>query len=58
MIDDGRRRDTAFFSVIEEEWPIVKEALELWLVEGNFDGEGKQMRRLEEIREESKGKKV
>jgi len=46
----GRRRDTSWFSVIEEEWDIVKVALEEWLRDENFE-DGKQKRKLEEIRE-------
>ena len=50
MIVKGRRRDTSWFSVIEEEWDIVKVALEEWLRDENFE-DGKQKRKLEEIRE-------
>jgi hypothetical protein len=53
MIIKNRRRDTAWFRIIEEEWHgHVKEALERWLLPGNFDEEGKQKRKLEEIRGE------
>jgi len=36
----------------EGEWPLVKEALEHWLREENFDESGMQKRRLEDIRGE------
>ena len=31
MVVKGRNRDTAWFSMIEEEWPARKEAMERWL---------------------------
>jgi len=51
MIVKGKNRDTAWFSVIDGEWPQVKDALVAWMDEGNFDENGKQKRRLEEIRD-------
>lgn len=50
MVLKGRSRDTAWFSVVDEEWEGVKRGFEGWLDEGNFDGEGRQRRRLEEFR--------
>ena len=51
MIVKGRSRDSAWFSVTDEEWVGgVKEALESWLQKGNFDEEGGQRRKLEDIR--------
>lgn len=50
MIAKGRSRDSAWFSVLEEEWLLAKAALEEWLSPGNFDGEGRQIRRLEDVR--------
>jgi RimJ/RimL family protein N-acetyltransferase len=49
-IRKGRNRDTAWFSIIDSEWPFCKSAFEKWLSEENFDEEGRQQRRLEEIR--------
>jgi hypothetical protein len=52
MVVKGRRRDTAWYSGIHDEWNGgIKEALEKWLSKENFDKEGKQVRKLEEIRE-------
>jgi RimJ/RimL family protein N-acetyltransferase len=42
MIVKGRTRDTAWFSMIDSEWPKRKEAFETWLRPTNFDGEGRQ----------------
>ena len=55
MVIKGRRRDTAWFSVVEEEWDGVKGALEEWLKESNFEG-GVQSVRLEELRERARTK--
>ncbi|KAH6989118.1 acyl-CoA N-acyltransferase [Ilyonectria sp. MPI-CAGE-AT-0026] len=51
MIIKGRRRDTAWFSITDEEWPVVKQGLEGWLSENNFDEQGKQRKSLKEIRQ-------
>ncbi|KAE8135636.1 acyl-CoA N-acyltransferase [Aspergillus pseudotamarii] len=58
MVVKGRNRDTAWFSMLREEWDGrgVKEALEGWLAEDNFDESGAQRRGLEAIREELLGK--
>ncbi len=46
----GRNRDTAWFSIVDGEWPTVRTALEAWLSPDNFDPDGDQLRRLEDIR--------
>ena len=38
----GRNRDTAWFSMIDSEWPGIKAAFERWLDAANFDGDGRQ----------------
>ena len=47
---NGKTRDSDWLSVIEEDWPLVKLALERWLDEKNFDHKGKQRLSLEDIR--------
>lgn len=42
MIVKGRSRDTAWFSMLDSEWPVRKEAFERWLLPSNFDGMGRQ----------------
>jgi RimJ/RimL family protein N-acetyltransferase len=49
---NGKTRDSDWLSVIEEDWPLVKLALERWLDEKNFDREGKQLWSVEDIRSE------
>ena len=40
VVYKGRNRDTAWFSIIDSEWPALKRAYGEWLAEGNFDAEG------------------
>ena len=42
MIAKGRNRDTAYFSMLDSEWPARKAAFEQWLAPENFDAGGKQ----------------
>lgn len=46
----GRNRDTAWYSVINREWPVLRAVFELWLDPANFDAAGNQRRRLSELR--------
>ena len=46
----GRNRDTAWYSVIDRDWPAVKNALEHWLDPANFDESGRQKRSLASFR--------
>jgi hypothetical protein len=49
----GQNRDTAWYSIIDKEWPALKRAYQEWLDPANFDSEGRQKRRLEELRAEA-----
>ncbi len=49
MVVKGRNRDTAWYSVIDSEWPRVRRAFEAWLDPSNFDASGRQKRRLAEL---------
>jgi RimJ/RimL family protein N-acetyltransferase len=42
----GRNRDTAWYSVIDAEWPTLREAYLTWLTPANFDDAGRQRIRL------------
>lgn len=42
----GRNRDTAWFSVIDKEWPGLRAAYQTWLDPANFDADGKQKQAL------------
>ena len=50
MIVKGRSRDTAWYSVIDGEWPRVRAGFERWLDAGNFDAAGRQRRTLADCR--------
>jgi RimJ/RimL family protein N-acetyltransferase len=46
----GRSRDTAWFSIIDSEWPALRAAFERWLDPANFDAERRQRRNLHSLR--------
>ncbi len=46
MIVKGRNRDTAWFSMLDSEWPSRKREFERWLAPANFDERGQQRTRL------------
>jgi hypothetical protein len=50
MVIKDRNRDTAWFSMLDGEWPVVRAAFEAWLAPENFDEEGRQRRSLAEVR--------
>jgi RimJ/RimL family protein N-acetyltransferase len=50
MLVKGENRDTAWFSIIDQDWPALKAAFEQWLAPANFDATGRQKRRLENLR--------
>jgi RimJ/RimL family protein N-acetyltransferase len=47
----GRNRDTAWFSILDREWPPLRAAFERWLEPENFDPSGQQRRSLAELRD-------
>ncbi len=42
----GRNRDTAWFSLLDGEWPTVRAGFEAWLDETNFDAGGTEKAKL------------
>lgn len=46
----NRNRDTAWFSIIDSEWPGLKYAFEQWLDPANFDEKGSQRQSLAAFR--------
>ena len=50
MVTKGRNRDTAWFAMTDGDWPAVRAAFTAWLDRSNFDAQGRQVRRLEELR--------
>jgi RimJ/RimL family protein N-acetyltransferase len=49
MIVKGRNRDTAWFSMLDQEWPARKAAYERWLSPDNFDASGRQKTSLSDL---------
>jgi RimJ/RimL family protein N-acetyltransferase len=49
MIVKGRNRDTAWYSMLDGEWPARKLAFERWLEPENFDNQGRQRVRLSDL---------
>ena len=50
VVYKGRSRDTAWFSITDGEWPMLRTAFERWLAPGNFDAEGRQRMALDRFR--------
>jgi len=48
----GRSRDTAWYSILDKDWPVAKRAFEAWLAPENFDAAGRQKRKLADLRAE------
>ena len=46
MIVKGRSRDTAWFAILDSEWPARKAMFERWLAPENFDRDGRQKTKL------------
>ncbi len=47
MIQKGQNRDTAWFAMIDQDWPRLRAAYQAWLAPGNFDAAGQQRARLD-----------
>ncbi len=54
MVVKGRNRDTAWFSMLDHEWPAIRARFEAWLDPDNFDEDGRQKRQLSEIGREDR----
>lgn len=48
MIVKGRNRDTAWFAMLDGQWPAIRAGFERWLEPANFDADGQQRRSLRE----------
>jgi len=49
IVYKGRNRDTAWYAMIDSEWPALRTAYEKWLAPANFDAQGKQRLRLSDL---------
>lgn len=50
MVVKGKSRDTAWFAMTDEDWPVLRKAFKAWLSAKNFDASGTQKKRLEAFR--------
>ncbi|NIC04788.1 GNAT family N-acetyltransferase [Billgrantia bachuensis] len=53
-VENGRNRDTAWFSLLDSEWPAVETRLERWLAWENFDAAGRQLSSLSALMQEGR----
>ncbi len=49
MIVKGRNRDTAWFAIIDKDWPAIDQAFQDWLAQDNFDHAGQQRQALRAV---------
>jgi RimJ/RimL family protein N-acetyltransferase len=49
MVIKDRNRDTAWFAMLDQEWPARKRAFEAWLDPSNFDSGGIQKQTLQDL---------
>jgi len=54
QVTKGRNRDTAWYSIIDTEWPAVQAGFQAWLDDANFDEQGCQRRTLRDFINEKK----
>ena len=52
LVYKDRNRDTAWFSILDGEWPAIKSAFQRWLAPENFDAAGRQQQGLAALRGE------
>lgn len=52
MIVKGHNRDTAWYSILDEEWPRLRDNFRRWLDPGNFDTDGRQKRSLSDLNQQ------
>ncbi len=56
IIWKGKNRDTAWFSIIDKEWPARRDAFREWLSDDNFDARGHQHRSLRHLMPQPKAR--
>ncbi len=47
MVIKGHNRDTAWFAMLDQDWPARRQAFETWLDPANFNSQGRQRTRLQ-----------
>lgn len=56
VVYKGRSRDTAWYSIVDGEWPALRSAFEQWLAAGNFDAHGRQRQSLSTLIAAARGR--
>lgn len=56
VVYKGRNRDTAWYSMTDDEWRVLRPVYERWLADDNFDAVGRQRSRLSELTAEALGR--
>jgi len=51
MVVKGHNRDTAWYSILDSEWPRIRANFEAWLAPANFDEQGQQVTSLRRLNE-------
>ncbi len=54
LIFKGMNRDTAWYSILDDEWPEVRKKMESWLAPSNFDKDGRAKTSLSKAMEDRK----
>ena len=49
IVYKNRNRDTAWYSILDDDWPLLKQAYEQWLALENFDENGRQHVKLSDF---------
>ena len=57
-VDKWHSRDTAWFSILDREWPLLLPCYQHWLAAANFDSQGQQLRRLSQLTAEALGRQA
>lgn len=55
LVYKGRNRDTAWYSILDSEWPAIERGFQAWLAPSNFDPEDRQKLRLGDLIAAGKG---
>lgn len=46
LVVKGHNRDTAWYSIVDDEWPPIRAAFDAWCDPANFDAQGQQKKKL------------
>ena len=49
MVTKGKNRDTAWYSILDDEWPTIRELITGWLSDENFDAAGNPRSSLSDL---------